>query len=205
MIYIQPIGLGLKFYIYFIYFILYNNIFLSLTKIIFINLSVQNKIKEFIGKILTYYTKILFIYPNYILRVILTTGNKMLDFFNNALNSITSEFLPIEPLKLIDKQFDETSKFTLLTFDNNKLLDHKYLFGALFTALALEDEFKKVGKKILIVSISKEDKTFNIHKNIIIDENTTMFEYLEKIKNSIQAFYESGYPLTSFNILQVKL
>jgi hypothetical protein len=57
----------------------------------------------------------------------------------------------------------------------------------------------------MIVSISKEDKTFNIHKNIIIDENTTIFEYLEKIKNSIQAFYESGYPITTFNILQVKL
>jgi hypothetical protein len=28
---------------------------------------------------------------------------------------------------------------------------------------------------------------------------------LEKIKNSIQAFYESGYPITTFNILQVKL
>lgn len=57
----------------------------------------------------------------------------------------------------------------------------------------------------MIVSISKEDKTFNIHKNIIIDENTTIYEYLEKIKNSIQAFYESGYPITTFNILQVKL
>jgi hypothetical protein len=92
-----------------------------------------------------------------------------------------------------------------LTFDNNKLLDHKYLFAALYLALALEDKFKKVGKKIMIVSIIKEDKTFFIHKNIIIDENLTMQAYLDKIKNSIQAFYESGYPITTFNILQVKL
>jgi hypothetical protein len=56
----------------------------------------------------------------------------------------------------------------------------------------------------MIVSISKEDKTFFIHKNIIIDENTTINNYLEKIKNSIQVFYESGYPISSFNILQVK-
>jgi DNA polymerase type B, organellar and viral len=93
----------------------------------------------------------------------------------------------------------------VLTFENNKLLDHKYLFAALYLGLILEDEFKKVGKKIMIVSISKEDKTFFIHKNIIIDENLTMQGYLDKIKNSIQAFYESGYPLTTFPVLQVKL
>jgi hypothetical protein len=57
----------------------------------------------------------------------------------------------------------------------------------------------------MIVSITKDDKTFYIHKNIIIDENTTINIYLDKIKNSIQAFYESGYPITTFNILQVKL
>jgi hypothetical protein len=149
--------------------------------------------------------KFFFIYPNYLLRTLFSFGNKILDILNNAMNSITAEFLPVEPLKLIDKRFDENSKFTLFTYSNNKLLDHKYLFVALFTALKLEDEFKKVGKKIMIVSIASEDKTFNIHKNIIIDENTTIYNYLDKIKNSIQAFYNSGYPLTTFNILQVKL
>jgi hypothetical protein len=57
----------------------------------------------------------------------------------------------------------------------------------------------------MIVSISKEDQTFHIHKNIIIDENTTINIYLDKIQNSIQAFYDSGYPITTFNILEVKL
>jgi hypothetical protein len=57
----------------------------------------------------------------------------------------------------------------------------------------------------MIVAIVKEDQTFYIHKNIIIDENTTMQEYMDKIKKSIQAFYESGYPITTFNILEVKL
>jgi hypothetical protein len=57
----------------------------------------------------------------------------------------------------------------------------------------------------MIVSIFNNDKTFFIHKNIIIDENTTIFSYLEKIKNNIQIFYESGYPLSAFPLLQVKL
>lgn len=85
------------------------------------------------------------------------------------------------------------------------MLDHKNLFASLFAGLILQEEFLKPGKKIMIVSISNEDKTFYIHKNIIIDENTTINNYLDKIKNNIQAFYESGYPISTFNILHVKL
>jgi hypothetical protein len=57
----------------------------------------------------------------------------------------------------------------------------------------------------MIVSISKEDKTFYVHRNIIKDENTTMLEYIEKIKTNIQALYDSGYPVTAFNIPEVQL
>ena len=94
-------------------------------------------------KILTYYMKFFFIFPNYLLRTLFTSGNKLLDILNNGMNSITSELLPVEPLKLIDKQYDEISKFTLFTFANHKLLDHKYLFVALFSALSLEEEVKQ--------------------------------------------------------------
>jgi hypothetical protein len=69
----------------------------------------------------------------------------------------------------------------------------------------LQEELKKKGKKIMIVAIVKDDKTFYIHKNIIIDENTTMKTYLDKIEKSIQAFYESGYPISAFNVLEVNL
>nr|YP_009498212.1 hypothetical protein [Lactarius deliciosus]AWX52998.1 hypothetical protein [Lactarius deliciosus] len=86
ILYIQSIGSGIITYC--LFFILLNNIFLTICWFIFNNLSLQSRIRDFIGKILTYYMKIFFIYPNYILRVILTSGNKMLDFFNNALNSI---------------------------------------------------------------------------------------------------------------------
>jgi len=108
-------------------------------------------------------------------------------------------------LKLLNKEYDEKSKCTVLTFENNFLLDHKNLFVALFAGLILQSEFKKIGKKIMIVSIFSENKTFFIHRNIIIDENTTIFIYLNKIKHNIQTFYDSGYPLTAFQILQIKL
>jgi hypothetical protein len=206
IVYIQPIGLGIK--IYALYFILFNNIFITIFRLIYINLSINSRIKEFIGKFMGYYLKIFYIYPNYLFRklmLIISVLNKFSDLLNNRVNNIVYDLLTIEPLKLIDKEYDETSKHTLLTFANNKLLDHKHLFAALFSGLVLEEEFKKVGKKIMIVSISREDRTFNIHKNIIIDENTAVNNYLDKIQSSIQAFYESGYPISTFLILQIKL
>jgi len=203
--YIQPIGSGIKFYTFLLLFILINNIFLSLLWLFFYNLSQNSRIKEIIGKFIGLYLKLFFVYPNYLIRNLSFFINKIFEILNNSIHSKLSDLLVIEPLKLIDKQYDPISKYNLLTFENNKLLDHKYLFAALFSALILEEEFKKEGKKIMIVSITNEDKTFYIHKNIIIDENTTINNYLDKIKNSIQAFYEAGYPVTIFNILQVKL
>jgi hypothetical protein len=108
-------------------------------------------------------------------------------------------------LNLLNKEFNVKSKYTLFTFENNYLLDHKNLFATLFAGLMVQSEFKKIGKKFMIVSIFNEDKTFFIHKNIIIDENTTIFHYLEKIKYSIQTFYDSGYSLSTFPVLQIKL
>jgi len=163
------------------------------------------QIRDLIGKIIGLYLKLFFSYPNFFFRNLGAYIIKILDILNNGVNSIMSNLLNIEPLKLIDKQFDSISKFTLLTYENNKLLDHRYLFAALYSGLLLEEEVKKEGKKVMIVSIANEDKTFYIHKNIIIDENTTINDYLEKINKSIQSFYEAGYPLTAFNILQVKI
>lgn len=182
-----------------------NNIFLSLIRFMLNNLSSKNKIKDSLIKILSVYIKIFYIHPNYIIRKTFSIGSEMLNIFNNRVNNLLYDLLVIEPLKLINKEFDSKNKNTLFTFENNRLLDHKNLFVALFTSLSLQEEYSKSGKKIMIVSISTEDKTFYIHQNIIIDEYTTVFNYLEKIHNNIQIFYESGYPISTFNILQIKL
>lgn len=201
--YIQSIGWNI--YTISLFFIFLNNIFLCLIRFIIINLSLQNKMKVFLVKILSNYIKFGYIFPNYFLRKSLSLGNEMLNIFNNRVNNMLYDILDVEPLKLINKEYDSKNKNTLFTFENNRLLDHKNLFVALFISLTLQEEFSKPGKKIMIVSISTEDRTFYIHNNIIIDENTTIYNYLEKIKNNIQIFYESGYPISTFNILQIKL
>lgn len=203
ILYIQLIGWNI--YSFSLLFIFINNILLSSIRFIIQNLSLNSFIGDKLINIWLNYTKIIYTYPIYILRNINSSCVKILDIINNRINNVIHELSIIKPLKLLNKEYENKSKCTILTFENNYLLDHKNLFAALFAGLILQSEFKKVGKKIMIVSILNEDKSFFIHKNIIIDENTTIFNYLEKIKNNIQTFYESGYPLTSFHLLQIKL
>jgi len=199
--YIQSIGWN----IYTLIFIYLNNILLCSIRFTIQNLSLNNFIKGKLINIWLIYTKIIYTYPFYILREIFSNTGKVLDIINNRINNVVYDLSIIEPLKLLNKEYNKKSKCTIFTFENNFLLDHRNLFSALFAGLILQSEFKKIGKKIMIVSIISEDKTFFIHKNIIIDENTTIFNYLDKIKHYIQTFYESGYPLTAFQILEIKL
>jgi hypothetical protein len=147
----------------------------------------------------------LIVYPITFYTYLGTLCYQILAISLNRINNNIYNLINIKPLNLLDKEYDVNNNYTLFTFENNKLLDHKNLFVALFSGLMLEDEFKKVGKKIIIVSIHRPDKTFYIHKNIIIDENTTINLYLEKIERHIQAFYDSGYPIDTFHYLEVKM
>jgi len=201
--YIQSIGLDI--YSSSLIFLLLNNILLGIIRFIIQNLSLNIYIKENLINIWLFYTKIIYTYPLYIIRKILSITGKILDIINNRINNVIYDLTVIEPLKLINTEYNEDDKSTIFTYENNFLLDHKNLFSALFAGLILQPEFKKIGKKIMIVSILSEDKTFYIHKNIIIDENTTIYNYLDKIKHGIQTFYDSGYPLTIFQLLQIKL
>src|SRR6266702_3537422 len=88
--------------------------------LIFNNLSVKSRTREIIGKFLSIYIKVFYVYPNYIIRNFSVFINKILDILNNAIHSKLSDLLVIEPLKLIDKEFDKISKFTLFTYENNK-------------------------------------------------------------------------------------
>ena len=201
--YIQSIGWNI--YSFSLLFIFINNILLSLIRFIIRNLSLNSFIEENLINFWLIYTKIIFTYPIYILRKVLSITGKLLDIINNRINNVIHDLSVIKPLNLLNKEFNVKSKYTLFTFENNYLLDHKNLFATLFAGLMVQSEFKKIGKKFMIVSIFNEDKTFFIHKNIIIDENTTIFHYLEKIKYSIQTFYDSGYSLSTFPVLQIKL
>jgi hypothetical protein len=97
--YIQTIGLDIN--IYSLYLILLNNIFLSIARFIYNNLFVENKIKIPIGKLLANYIKIVYIYPNYLIRKVISFWNETLDILNNRVSNILYDLVVIVPLKLI--------------------------------------------------------------------------------------------------------
>jgi hypothetical protein len=67
------------------------------------------------------------------------------------------------------------------------------------------DLYKQVGKKIVITSIFSDEKEYFIHKNIVINNETSINQYLEKIQSSIKKLYESGYEFSTFPIIRIKL
>jgi hypothetical protein len=199
--YIQSIGYDIWFNFYML--IITNNLILSYPR--FILKYIPRNSQKYIRGFLKNYIKIVYIYPNLTLRKFTLIISKILNLLNNRVNNMLYEITMVEPLNLISKDKNGVNKYTLLTYENNELLDHKNVFIALFKGLMLEPEYQHIGKKILIVSLVKKDKTYFVHKNIIIDENTTVDTYIDKIKYNIQSFYESGYPISEFPILQIKL
>jgi hypothetical protein len=199
--YIQIIGYNIWFNFYIL--IITNNLILSYTR--FILKYIPKNIQIYVRAFLKTYIKFVYIYPNLILRKFTSIISKNLNLLNNRVNNMLYEIAMVEPLNLISKDKNGVNKYTLLTYENNELLDHKNVFIALFKGFMLEPEYQHIGKKILIVSLVKKDQTYFVHKNIIVDENTTVDMYIDKIKFNIQSFYESGYPISEFPILQIKI
>jgi hypothetical protein len=67
------------------------------------------------------------------------------------------------------------------------------------------DLYKKDGKKIVITTIFSDNKEYFIHKNIVINNETTINQYLQKIQSSIKRLYDSGYEFSTFPIIRIKL
>lgn len=71
---------------------------------------------------------------------------------------------------------------------------------AKFNTLNSTKEFNNdSNKKIILTSIVKSGKENFIHKNIAVDSNTSILDYINKIESSIKKFYDSGYEVHSFN------
>nr|YP_009487160.1 hypothetical protein [Russula compacta]AWB36062.1 hypothetical protein [Russula compacta] len=165
---IQSIGLNI--WTISLIFIFINNIILTFFILVIVNQQFNNKLKDNFAKLLEIYIKIVYINTNFILRKLLSFISNMLNIFNNRINNWLYDYVKIEPLKFLYEEYNEETKANMLTFENNKLLDHKNLFVALFTALMLQPTFTKAGKKIMIVSICNDDRTFYIHYKLPVQK-----------------------------------
>lgn len=79
------------------------------------------------------------------------------------------------------------------------------LMRALWKGFIDTELYKKEGFKSVITTIFSEEKEYFIHKNIIINNETSIDQYLSKIESSIKKLYDSGYEFSTFPIIRIKL
>ena len=80
--------------------------------------------------------------------------------------------------------------------NNDKLLEKKDLFNAIYLFLMNNQDFLNFGERKVIIIMGKiKNETFNLHHNILIKNNNTFEEYGDKIKDIIMDRYEDGYAI----------
>lgn len=97
-----------------------------------------------------------------------------------------------QPIKLFKIEYDAIDMCRLYKFNNIKSLTHKEIIEPIFNELMNNNDFIEFGvNKILIAVCVAEDQGFqveyNLHPNILINNNTTYQEYYNKIRKYIKS------------------
>lgn len=192
---------------YIIGFFLILNIIFIIFRIIYFY--IENKfIKGSIRYIHSIMLKYIFLYP-------ITVFSKISFYINRIFNyikiNLNKGFIwydnndEINPLKLINITYDKNLKFYNIDFENSQLYTKDMLMRALWKGFLNTELYKKEGLKSVITTIFSEEKEYFIHKNIIINHETSIDQYLSKIESSIKKLYDSGYEFSTFPIVRIKL
>jgi hypothetical protein len=143
-------------------------------------------------------------YPSFILSKLASNLTHFFNYIIKSINTIIFKLDKVENLDIKNISYDNKLKCHVFEFSNSKLLDHTNLMKAIFNTLKSTKEFNNdSNKKIILTSIVKSGKEFFIPKNIAVDSNTSILDYINKIESSIKNFYESGYEVHSFNDIKV--
>jgi len=96
-----------------------------------------------------------------------------------------------------------------ITMSNPYLLEGQWLFKAIYNTLITNDEFLEFGfQKIIILSCTLDDnKTYNLHSNILISNDTTFEEYYLSVEKYLTHYYnlEYGYNFENITTFTVKV
>jgi hypothetical protein len=106
-------------------------------------------------------------------------------------------------LKLLEIKNNNNMRCLSLTMSNENLLDGKDLFKAIYNTIMSNEEFKAFGyRKIIILTCTLEDfKEFNIHSNVLIDNDTPFVDYYNSILNDLTAYNNLEYGYHNLNIV----
>ena len=107
-------------------------------------------------------------------------------------------------LKLLEVKTDNDLRCLTLTMENEYLLTGEELFNGIYNTIMSNEEFKSFGfQKIIILSCVLNDyKEFNLHSNVLIDNDTTFVDYYSEISNDLTNYNNLEYGYHNLNIVR---
>ena len=145
----------------------------------------------------------------------LTLITKMLTLITKALIKLTSflseKFLSATILKKISIVYDSSLDCHIVKLENDFNLSGKELLKSIWKTLKDIPEWKNIPKKIILIGLhnSEENRTYFIHKNVLIEEDTTFDNYYDLVENVLENLEEidqtTNYDQIQINIWQVKV
>src|SRR5882757_1728928 len=126
-------------------------------------------------------------------------------------------FLSFTLIEILIKNNEDTSKLQILEIkhnknlrslsvimNNEKLLEGKDLFKAIYNTVIDNEDFKNFGyQKIIILSCTLEDyREANIHPNVLIDNDTPFNDYYNEISEELSGYNNLEYGYNNLNIVR---
>ena len=110
-------------------------------------------------------------------------------------------------MELITTMTDTNLRCVEFYLENTHLLTGNDIAEGIYNTIFKLDSFKSLGNyKMIIVTGEDEDATFNVHPNILVNNDTSSLQYLNAVEDLIQNRYDvSGYlaEITKYFIVKV--
>lgn len=126
-------------------------------------------------------------------------------YFDNLAGFINK--LSANKVEIVDTIFDRDLRSLKFTISNLPGLERLELLEAVFYALTSNSEFNKFGfnKVIILEAVTSAGITFNYHPNVLINNKTTLSQYIKIVKDHISELYEVGSGGNSDKIVKINV
>jgi hypothetical protein len=140
-----------------------------------------------------------------LLKYIIKTLTNFLNSFNNFLKKIDN-FLNDDKLTLIRTSQNTLGRNKTFILSNDKLLEKKDLFYQIYMFLMTNKDFLDFGEyKVIMVKGKIKNDTFNLHHNILIKNNTSFYDYWNKIEDILENIYDEGYAIEGIPMVEINV
>ena len=143
------------------------------------------------------------------MKLILKYILKLLARFTKLINSLINKaemLLTEDTLSLITTSRNTLGRNINFVLSNSKLLEKEKLFFQIYQYLMSNEDFLEFGKrKVIMVNGKIKNETFNLHHNVLIENETTFEDYWDNIKDILGERYEDGYAIEGIPMIEINV